>query len=179
MPYTAEISRSNPTAFLFLVDQSGSMSDKISSGKSKAEEVADVLNRTLATLIVRCTRADGTRNYFDLGVIGYGGDGAYNGFEGALSSSILHPLSAVEAAPLRIEERQKKISDGAGGIVEQAVKFPVWFEPRASGGTPCARRSPKLRKTSSLGATATRTATHRPCFTSRTGSRPTAIRRSS
>ena len=32
MPYTAEISRSNPTVFLFLVDQSGSMEDKVSIG---------------------------------------------------------------------------------------------------------------------------------------------------
>jgi len=136
MPYTAEISRSNPTAFLFLVDQSGSMDDRMSSGRSKAQQVADVLNRTLATLITRCTKSDGTRNYFDIGVIGYGGNGAYNGFQGALGSSVLHPISAIEASPLRIEERQKKMDDGAGGIVEQSIKFPVWFEPHASGGTP-------------------------------------------
>lgn len=95
-----------------------------------------MLNRTLATLITRCTKAEGTRNYFDIGVIGYGGDGARNGFQGALDSSILHPISAIEAAPLRIEDRKKKMDDGAGGLVEQSVKFPVWFEPRAAGGTP-------------------------------------------
>ena len=33
MPYEAEISRSNPTAFVFLVDQSGSMADKLSTAK--------------------------------------------------------------------------------------------------------------------------------------------------
>ena len=136
MPYITEISRSTPTALLFIVDQSGSMEDKMSSGRSKAQFVADVLNRTLATLITRCTKSEGTRNYFDIGVIGYGGDSAYNGFQGALESSILHPISSIEASPLHIEERNKKMDDGAGGIVEQAVKFPVWFEPRASGGTP-------------------------------------------
>src|SRR5665811_1916532 len=120
MPYTAEISRGNPSAFLFLVDQSGSMSDKLSSGKSKAEQVADVLNRTLATLITRCTKAEGTRDYFDIGVVGYGGAGAYNGFQGELSSSILHPIAAIEASPLRIDERRKKVDDGAGGILEQS-----------------------------------------------------------
>jgi hypothetical protein len=136
MSYTAEISRSNPTAFIFLVDQSGSMDDKMSSGRSKAQQVADVLNRTLATLITRCTKSEGTRNYFDIGVIGYGGDGAYNGFKGALSSSIINTISAIESSPLRVEERQKKVDDGAGGIVEQPIKFPVWFEPHSSGGTP-------------------------------------------
>ncbi len=136
MAYTAEISRSCPTAFLFLVDQSGSMSDKLSTGRSKAQQVADVLNRTLATLITRCTKSEGTRNYFDIGVIGYGGDSSYNGFKGALASSIMNPISAIEASPLKIEERPKKVDDGAGGIIEQVIKFPVWFEPHASGGTP-------------------------------------------
>lgn len=136
MSYTAEISRSNPTAFLFLVDQSGSMDGQMSSGRSKAQQVADVLNRTLATMITRCTKAEGTRNFFHIGVIGYGANGGYNGFQGALGSSILNPISAIEASPLKIEERKKKVDDGAGGVVEQPIKFPVWFEPHSSGGTP-------------------------------------------
>ncbi len=136
MPYSAEISRGNPTAFLFLIDQSASMSDIMTSGKSKAQQVADVLNRTLATLIIRCTKAEGTRDYFEIGVISYSGNGIQNGFQGVLGSSILHPISEIEESPLRIEERQKKMDDGAGGIVEQSVMFPVWFQPQASGGTP-------------------------------------------
>lgn len=137
MAYTAEISRSSPTAFLFLIDQSGSMSDKFSgSGRSKAEQVADVINRTLATLITRCTKSEGTRNYFEIGVIGYGNTSAENGFQGALGSTIFNPISQIEVAPLRIEDRARKMDDGAGGIIEQNVKFPVWFEPRANGGTP-------------------------------------------
>jgi hypothetical protein len=136
MAYTAEISRSNPTAFLFLVDQSGSMSDPLNPNISKSQFVADVLNRTLTTLITRCTKSEGTRDYFEIGVLGYGGEGAYNGFQGTLASSIMNPISAIEASPLRIEQRKKKMDDGAGGIVEQSINFPVWFEPSANGGTP-------------------------------------------
>jgi hypothetical protein len=136
MSYSAEISRSNPTAFLFLVDQSGSMDEKMSHGRAKADQVADVLNRTLATLITRCTRSEGTRDYFEIGVIGYGGAGAYNGFQGTLAGAVIQPISSIEAAPLRIEERKKRMDDGAGGLVEQGIKFPVWFEPNANGGTP-------------------------------------------
>ena len=73
MPYSAEISRDNPTCILFVIDQSGSMDEKMVTGKSKAEFVADVLNKTIYTLITNCTKADGVRNYFDVGVIGYGG----------------------------------------------------------------------------------------------------------
>jgi hypothetical protein len=136
MSYEAQINRGNPTAFLFVVDQSGSMSDKMSSGKSKAEFVADALNRTLMNLVTRCTRAEGVRDYFDVGVLGYGGNGVGNGFFNALGSSVLNPISAIEQNPLRVEDRKKKMDDGAGGILETSVKFPVWFEPNASGGTP-------------------------------------------
>lgn len=136
MPYTAAIDRSRPTAFLFLIDQSGSMNEKMTSGETKAAFVADVLNKTIYQLIIRCTRPDGVRNYFDLGVLAYGGSGIASGFAGALANSIIHPLSSVEQNPLRIDIRNKKVSDGAGGFVEQSIKFPVWFDPRSTGGTP-------------------------------------------
>jgi hypothetical protein len=113
------------------------MDDRMAgSEKTKAVFVADVLNRTLMNLVTRCTRAEGVRDYFHIGVLGYGGSGVSNAFQGALSGSVLHPISAVEANPVRIEERKRRIDDGAGGLVEQTVKFPVWFESRAQGGTP-------------------------------------------
>jgi hypothetical protein len=136
MPYSAEISRSQPTAFLFVIDQSGSMDEKMPSGKTKADFVADVLNKTIYQLTIRSTKADGVRNYFDLGVLAYGGNGVGSGFGGSLSTSVIHPLSAVEQNPLRIDTRTKRVDDGAGGLVDQTVKFPVWFDPKSSGGTP-------------------------------------------
>jgi hypothetical protein len=137
MPYQAPIQRSDPTAFLFLVDQSGSMADRMAaSERTKAQFVADVLNRTLMNLVTRCTKADGVRNYFEIGVIGYGNSGAQNALQGALGGQILNPISAIESSPLRVEDRHRKTDDGAGGIIDQVVKFPVWFEPQASGGTP-------------------------------------------
>lgn len=137
MAYQAPIQRTDPTAFLFLVDQSGSMGDRMAaSEKTKAQFVADVLNRTLMDLVTRCTKADGVRDYFEIGVVGYGAQGAQNSLQGALAGKVLNPISALEANPLRVETRKRKVDDGAGGIIEQAVKFPVWFEPMASGGTP-------------------------------------------
>lgn len=136
MPYSAEISRTMPTAFLFLVDQSGSMQDVMENGKSKAQFVADVLNRTLAALITRCTKSEGTRDYFEVGVLGYAGSAAQNGLSGALGVSVLNPISQIEANPLRVEDRTKRVDDGAGGLVNQSIKFPVWFEAVAGGGTP-------------------------------------------
>lgn len=136
MAYSGEISRATPSAFIFIIDQSGSMDEKMEHGDTKAHFVADVLNKTLYQLIIRCTRAEGVRDYFDVGVLAYGGKGVGPGFGGSLGGGVLHPLSAIGASPLRIEERSKRVPDGAGGLVEQSVKFPIWFDPLSSGGTP-------------------------------------------
>ncbi len=156
MPYTAEISRTNPTCFLFLVDQSGSMKDPfgVGAGKSKAEGVADAVNRLLQTLALRCAKAEGIRDYFHVGVIGYGNQvGPVLGqpaggvvrtptvLEGAAPApatgpGCLMPMSAVADRPLRVESRVRQVDDGAGGLVSHAIKFPVWFEPVANGATP-------------------------------------------
>lgn len=136
MPYSAEISRSNPTAFLFVIDQSGSMAEAWLGERTKAQAVSDALNRLLAEIITKwCSKDEGVRHYFDVGVIGYGGHGYSDALPGA-EGGLLKPIPELERAPLRVETRSLKVPDGAGGIVETTKKFPVWFDPKASGGTP-------------------------------------------
>jgi len=137
MAYTAEISRNNPSCFLFIIDQSGSMSDKYASiGKPKSEALADVINRMLQQLVIKCAKSEGVRDYYHVGVIGYGANGVGAAFSGNLKGQNLVPISAIANNPARIEERTKKVSDGAGGLIETTVKFPIWFDPTANGGTP-------------------------------------------
>ena len=107
MPYSAKINRANPSCFLFVIDESGSMDESMESGRSKAQFVADVLNKTLAELIPQCTKADGVRAYFDVGVITYSGFGVGSGFGGNLSGGILHPISVINKNPLRVEEHNR------------------------------------------------------------------------
>ncbi|MDA9175971.1 VWA domain-containing protein [Alphaproteobacteria bacterium] len=135
MPYSAEISRDNPTCILFVVDQSYSMSDKMSTGRSKADFVADALNKTIYTLITNCTKADGVRDYFEVGVVGYG-DAIRPGLRGSLEADAVSAISKIGDHPLRVEDRTQLVDDGAGGVIDRSVKFPVWFEPVANGGTP-------------------------------------------
>ncbi len=137
MPYKAEISRANPTCLLFLLDQSGSMSDPLGGQgpQKKADAVADVINRFLQELVLTCARTEGVRDYFQVGVLGYGNQvGA--AFGGTLAGRNLVPLSDLANNPLRVEQRTKQVDDGAGGLVGKTVKFPVWFEPTAEGLTP-------------------------------------------
>ena len=137
MAYQAEISRANPTLLIFLVDQSASMADPIGdgSGKRKSDVVADSLNRLLAELVVKCAKEEGVRDYFYVSVIGYGANVA-SALANGHGDGDLVALSHIAAAPARLEERNKKVSDGAGGLVDQTVKCPVWLDPTARGGTP-------------------------------------------
>lgn len=139
--YSAEISRANPTCFVFLLDQSASMQDPIGSGEGgegqrKCDVVADALNRLLSELTIKCAKEEGVRDYFSVSVIGYGGSNVGPALAGPLAGQILAPLSDIAGSPARLESRTKKVPDGAGGLVEQQVKFPIWVDPVASGGTP-------------------------------------------
>ena len=160
MAYSAEISRSNPSCFLFLLDQSSSMQDGIplsqegggtdgapgGTGRSKAQAVSDIINKALQTLTIKCAKEEGIRSYFDVGVIGYGAQVGHV-FGGALAGRELVSITEVGNSPARVEERKRKVDDGAGGILEQTVRFPVWFDPTASGGTPMNRALSLARST--------------------------------
>ncbi len=137
MAYTSEISRKNPSCFLFLIDQSGSMADPFGeeSKRRKADQVADVINRLLQNLIIKCAKQEGVRDYYHIGVIGYGTQ-VGPAFAGALAGRELVPISEVANTPARIETRAKQVDDGAGGLTDQTIKFPIWFDPVAHGGTP-------------------------------------------
>jgi hypothetical protein len=77
MPYSGEISRTNPSCFVFLIDQSHSMNDPWGAGegtKKKAEGVSDAINRLLQNLVIRCSKEEGIRDYYHVSVIGYGKD---------------------------------------------------------------------------------------------------------
>jgi hypothetical protein len=145
LAYDAEISRANPGCILFMIDRSGSMEDPFfgtiegSTGggqkPTKAQGVADAINRLLSTIVIRCTKEEGARDYFDVGVLGYG-EAVAPAFSGPLAGRPLVKISEVADNPARVETRTRRIPDGAGGLVEEQVNFPVWFDAVNKGGTP-------------------------------------------
>lgn len=137
MLYSAQISRTNPACLLFLIDQSQSMNQPFVglTGQTKAAMVADAINRLIQNVVLRSAKADGVRDYFRVGVIGYG-KGVKAGLGGTVPFDVLIPISKVADKPLRVEKRKKLISDGAGSVLEQEIKFPVWFDSEANGQTP-------------------------------------------
>ncbi len=148
MPYAAEISRISPSCFLFIVDQSTSMSEEVASGKStkqKAAGVADSINHWLQELSIKCAKSDGVRDYFHVGVIGYGRK-VGPAFVGSIAGREMVPISEIADSPTKIEEKITTVPDGAGGLVEQKVKIPVWFQAIADGGTPMCRATMEAQR---------------------------------
>lgn len=140
MAYTVPLSGENPGYIIILIDQSGSMGDPFggNAGGTKAQECAKAVNRVLRELGMACVSGETIKNRCDISVIGYGnsGDRAYNAFTGNLANKPIVNMQELAKNALRVETLKVKVSDGAGGLVEQNEPFPVWIEPIDSGGTP-------------------------------------------
>jgi len=127
MPYKAEISSANPSCFLFLIDQSTSMAEEVSAGEAtqqKAMGVANSINRWLQELSIKCSKSDGVRDYYHVGVIGYGMK-----VQPCLAGSNGHtmiPISEIANNPARVEG-------------DDGPRTPIWFDAVADGGTPMCR----------------------------------------
>ena len=142
MPYTADISRSNPACFLFLIDQSASMVMALAGqpGQRKMDRAAEAINGILNAVSLRCSQGMEIRDYFHIGVISYNTDSAGRAtVKSALAGTtpdqpFLLVSQVVDLA--EVEDRQVREPDGAGGLVEVTRKVPVWFRPSAEYGTP-------------------------------------------
>lgn len=133
--YSARITRDNPAAFIFLIDQSGSMEEKMTSGPivtTKAEVVAEVTNLLLREIINRCRKEDGIADYFDIAAIGYSGDSASM----LLSKDMFVTPSILDMTPCRKRRitRERIMMDG--GTMLTTDKLNYWIEPQAQGNTP-------------------------------------------
>ena len=137
--YTARITRKNPSAFIFMVDTSGSMENKVSfNGEimTKAEAVASIINGTLAEIVARCRREEGYRDYFDIAVMGYGGDHIHSLLPGDSSRDMFH--KPFELAAMRTKKnkifKHRTLPDGRE--VTTVTETKEWVKPSAIGKTP-------------------------------------------
>jgi hypothetical protein len=128
------ITRNTRGLLIILRDASGSMNDPMpKAGMSKAVFTADATNRVLAEISACCFRQETVRDYFDIAVMAYN-HGLIERVATNYTDTIT-PISFLSMNPLRMEKRRVKEPDGAGGLVEHEVEFPVWAEVLADGGT--------------------------------------------
>ena len=133
-PYTAQITRNTPTAFIFMIDQSISMSRKLNyRGEfiTLADAVARIVNNQINELVLRCIKTNEVRHYYDIAVIGYGDDANY-GWKGTLAGRDFVSPEELKNNPfkkitVKEEKRTRK------GVELKEVEKVQWLEPVAAG----------------------------------------------
>jgi len=140
-PYTAQITRNAPTAFVFLLDQSGSMSETVEyagSMKSKAECLSEIVNTLLTEMIFKCVKGHDVYHYYDIAIVGYGGDRddeAYLLWEGDLEGMTWVSPEELYNNPI-CEEEVDTVVTIRGNKINRKKTIKKWIEPEADGLTP-------------------------------------------
>jgi hypothetical protein len=142
-PYTQQITRTNKACFLFLLDQSYSMEETFgNSAQRRCDELAKCVNAWMQNMTIQCSRAEGIRDYFDVGVLGYRTDQQGNSIiesslAGPLAGRSLVPICEIGNNPARMDAVTALIPDEeTGELIEMRQQMPVWVDAKAEGGTP-------------------------------------------
>lgn len=133
-PYTAQVTRDTPTAFIFLVDQSISMNrSTLLYGEplTLSEAVARIVNRSIEELVNRCIKGSEVRRYFDIAVIGYG-DEAQSAWQGKLAGRDFVTPEELRQSPYKtITAREEKRT--RRGVEIKEVLRTQWLEAKHQG----------------------------------------------
>lgn len=135
--YTQSITRTRRTAFILAIDGSGSMAETIrfrGRTTTKAEAVAAIANDLLFELIERARRDDGVRDYYDIALIGYGGDDRVESLLPDGAETLTVTELAARRPVLRTRSEELRLPDGR--IALRETTFPQWVAPHAAGQTP-------------------------------------------
>jgi hypothetical protein len=123
--YQELLSSAKPGLILIMIDQSGSMSDTYANS-NKADFAALAVNRVIGEIITACSSGDEIKDRCYVAVVGYGS---------GVNVLFLDKASDL-AKKTNTTTLKKKVSDGAGGLVEIDEVMRVFVKPTASGGTP-------------------------------------------
>lgn len=134
IPYTAQITRNTPTAFIFLVDHSVSMQQKTTlfgEEMTMAEAAARIVNNQINELVLRCVKMGETRHYYDIAVVGYG-EKAYSGWQGELEGRDFVSPEELKAHPYTKIVTRKEVRTRSGVQVKE-VEQVQWVSARHDG----------------------------------------------
>lgn len=132
--YRAPITRLNKAAFVILIDRSGSMAEEVTfEGRlcTKAEATVEAVNTLLEEIINRSYRDRFIGDYFDVAIIGYGGEGVES-----LLGSGFKPITFVDSMYIPSRTKIVRHTLPSGRRCDTVVETRQWLEPQASGQTP-------------------------------------------
>ena len=133
-PYTAQITRNTPTAFIFLVDHSVSMQQKTmlyGEEMTMAEAAARIVNSQINELVLRCVKMGETRHYYDIAVVGYG-EKAYSGWQGELEGRKFVSPEELKNHPYTKIVTRKETRTRKGTQIKE-VEQVQWVSARHNG----------------------------------------------
>ncbi len=133
-PYTAQITRNTPTAFIFLVDQSVSMKRTTNFNGEKmslAEAVARIVNNQINELVYRCIKTTEVRHYYDIAIIGYGHE-VYSGWNGVLAGRDFVSPEELKNNPYKKITVKEEKRTRKGTMIKEIEKVQ-WLEARCDG----------------------------------------------
>lgn len=125
--YQEQLSSAKPGFILIMIDQSASMSDKYANS-DKADFAAKAVNRVIGEIITACSSGNEIKDRCFVAVVGYGA---------SINILFLDKASELAKNP-NTTTLKRKVSDGAGGLVEVDEVMRVFVKPTASNGTPMA-----------------------------------------
>lgn len=135
--YTQSVTRNHRTAFVLMIDESGSMAEEISFRgirTSKAKAVAVITNELLFELIERARRTEGIRNYYDIAILGYSGEDEVRSLLPDEAEMI--SVEELAALPVRLVQQTIDLRLPDGSIALREIQTPEWIAPKAVGQTP-------------------------------------------
>ena len=114
-------SSATPGLLIILVDKSGSMMLKYKNEPvSRTEFATRAINRVINDIIKKNFNGTEPKNRCFISVISYCAE---------VKEECSGYLKDLYKAPKRVETVTKKVTDGAGGLVDKQVKMPIWVEP--------------------------------------------------
>ncbi len=144
MAYTQKINTKNKGCFVFLLDQSYSMTDPLGgSSRRKMDELCWQSTVGFTTWESCAVGDDGVvKDWMDIAVIGYRSDDQGNpivepAILGALAGRQLVSIKDIAEHPAEMKKVVEEITDEETGIrTPVESESPVWVAPVAQGGTP-------------------------------------------
>ncbi len=134
--YYQPVTRKQPTACIIALDCSASMQSVVDFGcirAPKSAAVSMVANTLIYELVLRATRHDEVRHYYDIAVLGYNG----SSIEPLLGDELrLIPIEEVAAMMPEVEKVDYTYKNDEGEDVKTSFKYRPWVESYAVGLTP-------------------------------------------
>ena len=134
--YSQEITRCHRAAIVIAVDQSSSMNGRLeldSISLTKAEAVTMVTGRLIDELILRSSRDNGYRHYYDIALVGYSGERVYSLLGNELCFYPITALAGRKVDKIPYTLYYNTLTAGTIGFKE---KVSMWIKPHAEDATP-------------------------------------------